>query len=204
MFETFATVFVADSRKPCGRFVGSSDPDLDELFRSFAGVSFNGGIYRVLCSEEANQWDSLVSVAFPSFRGRISCFALDWLGRLFALDSARLSSGKPSIIMFEPGSGEALEIPCNILQFHESELIEHQEEALAKSFYEAWRKRGGLAPAIYQCVGYKIPLFLAGSDTVENLELSDLDVYWTISAQLIQQSRGLLPGASVGRVKIDQ
>jgi hypothetical protein len=35
----------------------------------------------------------------------------------------------------------------------------------------------GGEPNYDQCVGYKKPLFLAGVDDVENIELSDLDVY---------------------------
>lgn len=182
--------------------VSSSDPDLGELLGTFGGSSFNSGIYRVLCGEDANKWNLLVASAFPSFGGRISCFGFDWLGRFFALDSARQESGKPAVVMFEPGTGQALEIPCSLVRFHESELIEFQEECLAKSFYDHWRSKGGEAPGITQCVGYKVPLFLGGADTVENLELSDIDVYWTVAAQLLQQSTGLPPGTLIRDVKI--
>ena len=105
--------------------------------------------------------------------------------------------------MFEPGTGEALEIPCNIETFHESELIQYREEALAESFYQHWLDDGGMQPAITQCVGYKKPLFLGGRDTVDNLEVADLDVYWTVSAQLIQKTRGLPLGASIGKITIE-
>src|SRR5438067_13341131 len=107
MFDSFAATFHADSRRPCGPSANTSDADLRELFRAFGGTSFNGGIYRVLCSEEADKWEALVSQAFPSFNGRTSCFAFDWLGRLFALDPARHSSNKPAVVMFEPGTGQA-------------------------------------------------------------------------------------------------
>ncbi|HVX91017.1 MAG TPA: T6SS immunity protein Tdi1 domain-containing protein [Candidatus Paceibacterota bacterium] len=176
--------------------------ELRELFRTFGGASFNGGIYRILCSEETDKWDALISEVFPSFGGRTTCFALDWLGRLFALDPARLSSGKPAVVMFEPGTGQSLEIPCNLTQFHESELITYQEQALAKGFYDAWQSKGGPPPSPEQCIGYKVPLFLGGSDTVDNLEVSDLDVYWTIIAQLILQVRGISRGARIATVKI--
>ncbi len=35
-----------------------------------------------------------------------------------------------------------------------------------------------------KCAGYKIPLFIGGNDTVDNLELSDIYVYWEICSQL--------------------
>jgi hypothetical protein len=35
-----------------------------------------------------------------------------------------------------------------------------------------------------ECVGSKVPLFLGGVDGVENLDVTDLDVYWTLTGQL--------------------
>ncbi len=83
--------------------------------------------------------------------------------------------------------GEALQTPCNLETFHESELIEFQEEALGLSFYSAWRNAGGGIPKYDQCVGYKVPLFLGGIDGVDNLELSDIDVYWSLTGQILSQ-----------------
>jgi hypothetical protein len=48
-----------------------------------------------------------------------------------------------------------------------------------------------------QCVGYKIPLFLGGEDGPDNFEISDLDVYWHITAQLIEKTKGLPIGTPV-------
>lgn len=179
-----------------------ADSYLGELFDQLGGRSFNHGIYRIIAPGTVVHWNDLVMGAFPSFSNRITCFAMDWLGRAFALDSARLEDGRPSVVMFEPGTAEALEIPCNIETFHESELIQYREEALAESFYRQWLGCGGIPPTMTQCIGYRKPLFLGGKDTVDNLEASDLDVYWTISAQLIQKTRGLPPGASIGKVTI--
>jgi len=90
--------------------------------------------------------------------------------------------------MLEPGTGEALEIPCNLLTFHDDELIHHAEEALAAGFYAQWLDEGGAMPRYDQCVGYKRPLYLGGNDGVENVELSDLDVHWSLSGQLIEKT----------------
>ena len=114
---------------------------------------------------------------------------MDWLGRIFAADASRSEGGHSGVSMFQPGTGEVLEIPCDVDMFHQSELIEYCEEALAESFYRSWISSGGGLPAVDQCVGYKIPLFLGGVDDVQNLELCDLDVYWTISEQLIGRVR---------------
>ncbi|CAE6797130.1 hypothetical protein R75461_05007 [Paraburkholderia nemoris] len=50
---------------------------------------------------------------------------------------------------------------------------------------------------VSQCVGYKRPLFLGGADELHNLELTDLDVYWTLSSQMIAQLSGVPTGTSV-------
>ena len=36
-----------------------------------------------------------------------------------------------------------------------------------------------------ECAGYKVPLFLNGDDVVDNLEISDMEVYWEIMMPLI-------------------
>lgn len=194
MFEVFKTVYFPDpdtSRDiaPVAD-VSQIDNKVSELFICHGGESFNNGIYRIIPFDKMRYWNNLVSSVFPNHRSRILCFAVDWLGRVFAVDLARNEDGFPGVLLLEPGTAEALEIPCNIESFHDSELIEYQEEALAASFYQEWLKCGGKPPAFDQCIGYKTPLYLGGSDTLDNLAVSDLDVYWTIAGQLIQKIRG--------------
>ncbi|HIF6190235.1 TPA: T6SS immunity protein Tdi1 domain-containing protein [Vibrio parahaemolyticus] len=104
--------------------------------------------------------------------------------------------------MFEPGTGEALEIPVNFAQFHEDELVNYTNEALAVEFFSEWLATGNEPPASSQCVGYKKPLFLGGADIVANLELIDLEVYWGISGQLLEKVRGLPPGTPISNITI--
>lgn len=207
MFDNFKTAFLIDTGTLHIEEIESStsiiEDNVRELLFHHGGKSYNKGIYRIVPIDKVYYWNKLILHAFPMFSGRITCFAVDWLGRVFATDSARIVDGHSGILMFEPGTAEALEIPCNIETFHECELILYQEEALAKSFYHKWLEYAGLSPAINQCIGYKIPLFLGGSDTVENLDVSDLDVYWTISANLIQKMRSLSPGTLIANLRID-
>lgn len=192
MFDTFQANFHSDPKTviPSNTSllgVTTKDHHLDELLIHHGGMSFNHGIYRLISLSRVKYWDALISEAFPAFSNRVTCFGIDWLGRVFSLDLARLEDGYPGILMFEPGTAEVLEIPCNVISFHENELIQYQEEALSESFYQQWLAEGGSEPTVNQCIGYKKPLFLGGKDTIDNLCLSDLEVYWTISAQLIRQ-----------------
>jgi hypothetical protein len=133
----------------------------------------------------------LSKMLFRTFKDAVTSFGVDWLGRIFALDSRRRVSGRPGVTLFEPGTGQALEVPCNIESFHDEELVDYKDAALAEAFFNEWILKGGRGPSYSQCVGYKRPLFLGGVDAVENLELTDLDVYWTISAQLISKLRNV-------------
>ncbi|PRH41387.1 DUF1851 domain-containing protein [Burkholderia vietnamiensis] len=199
MYERFLSAFAFDNSTAEPSKSGDIDFGyhlLDEFLRLFGGNSFNDGIYRIVNSTSARQLNETVSVVFPAFSGRILCFAFDWLGRIFAVDSGRSSEGERAVVMFEPGTGEALEIPCNLISFHNGELIEYGDAALAENFFREW-KSTQRSPSYFECVGYKRPLFLGGSDSIDNLELIDMDVYWSISGQLIEQLRGAAAGTRV-------
>lgn len=200
MFETFSQTFQLDVDAALDH--GTSDeirnmPELVDLLGRFGGGSFRNGLYRIVRAGDLAVWKRRVSIGFPQFESRIVCFGYDWLGTVFALDTDRLVDGRPGVVMFEPGTGKALVIPCNLRSFHDSGLIEFGEAALAINFHQAWLAAGGSVPSYHQCAGYKTPLFLGGKDIVECLEISDIDVYWHIMGQLIRKVRGLAPGASV-------
>jgi hypothetical protein len=86
--------------------------------------------------------------------------------------------------------------------FHNDELQARGEAALAISFYNRWLQSGGAAPPHGRCIGYKVPLFLSGVDDIDNLSLTDIGIYWHVSAQLIQQVRDLPPGNRIGNITI--
>ena len=161
----------------------------------FAGVSFRGGLYRVHDARTGPQALTLVAEGFPAFAARVRPFGYDWLGRQFAIDFGRIVGGQPQVLLLEPGTGEALEIPASFASFHDEELTESADAALAEEFFEAWSAgaRDSLPLGRDQCVGYRVPLFLGGQDAVENLELSDLAVYWSVCAQLRQGVQPLPP-----------
>ncbi|KGN35043.1 hypothetical protein N802_02070 [Knoellia sinensis KCTC 19936] len=202
MFERFLAAFaVSDGPSVAPRVPVTS---VELWLDAAGGRAFEGGLYRVHTRPSARASDALVREAFPEFAGRLSCFGYDWLGRQFATDSGRGKDGDPEVMLFEPGSGEALEIPVPFSRFHDEELIDYTEEALARSFFDEWRRSGGQAPKIAECVGYQRPLFLGGDDAVANLEISDLDVYWTIMGQFRRQAKGLPKGTPITAVVRDQ
>lgn len=205
MFESFQRNFERDpfnERAPECEIPRPDIPELHELLARFGGASFQEGLYRVIHPAQLDEWQTRICSAFPEFEGRITCFGFDWLGSTFALDAKRPEDGLHGVVMFEPGTGEALEIPANLLSFHDSGLLEFGEAALAISFYTKWRESGGVAPNFDQCIGYKKPLFLGGSDEVDNLEATEVEVYWHLIGQLIRKAKGLPEGTAL-KVRID-
>lgn len=193
MFEKFSETFSPDTGffPDVGDFRASGGAsDFDEFIRRFGGGSFRSGLYRVIRAQDLMEWKQRVVVGFPEFESRIVCFGFDWAGSVFAIDSGRLVSGEPGVIIFEPGTGQALNVPSNFRSFHDIGLSEFGEAALGIEFHQKWLASGGTMPKYDQCVGYKKPLFFGGVDDIQNLEISDLSVYWHLMGQFIRKARG--------------
>lgn len=198
MFDLFENVFSKDVVMSADN--NNAQPktrDQSDLVGRFGGASFEQGLYRVVRASDVGEWNARVTAAFPDFAKRIACFGFDWLGRAFATDAARLERGRPSVLMFEPGTGETLEIPRDVVTFHNEELLEYRDAALASEFHKRWLASGGAIPQYGQCVGYKKPLFLGGTDDLDNLTISDIDVYWHLMAQVIRKTKLMPPGTPV-------
>lgn len=155
------------------------------LIRQFGGVSFDNAVYRIHCTQDILTWTKAVETVLPKYTGRTVCFAFDWLGRHLALDKGKQTDDQMNILLLEPGTGEALNIPVSFADFHNIELVQYRNDVLASNFYADWLGNGGSPPEHDQCVGYKVPLFLNGEDVVGNLETSDMDVYWSLCGQLL-------------------
>lgn len=207
MFERFAAKFCLQPVSQVPGLVWRDDrlraaAGYLELAARFARCSFENGIYRLHDARTGPRAQEWVAESFPGFASRACPFGYDWLGRQFAVDSGRREGGEPLVLLFEPGTGEALEMPFSFAAFHE-QLDELREPALAGSFFASWAKvNPGLLPLdVTRCVGYKVPLFLGGKDAVENLEVIDLEVYWSMSGQLRAGTQVLPPGTSIGQVR---
>ena len=175
------------------------EPQLDRLFAELSAASFGGGLYRVHTPETAPAATDMVEELFPDFHGRVACFGADWLGRQFALDRDRRQGRSHLVVLFEPGTGDALEIPATVASLHTDELVHHGDAALALDFYADWRESTGDDDYLdlHECVGYDVPLFLGGEDDVSNLSRIDMDVYWTVTTQLRQGTARLRPGTRI-------
>lgn len=145
------------------------------------GESFLNGMYRLFKTEDIDKWNHITEQAFPMYKDRFDVFGYDWLGRIFALNKKT-----ETVLLFEPGTGEVLDIPASFEDFHNIEIVEYHEDSLASNFFDNWYSVcNNYKLKLNECAGYKVPLFLNGDDTVDNLEVSDMEVYWEIMMPLI-------------------
>lgn len=176
--------------------------DFRNCIAALGGRTFEGGLYRVFTGHDITRSTRRMENVFPDYRGRITAFACDWLGRHFVVDNSTMQGGEPCILLMEPGAGEVMEIPLSIVPFHNEELPACADDALARPFYLSWRAGHTAEVTAEQCVGYRVPLFLGGKDDVDNLEVSDLEVYCHLCAELAAKVRDLPDGASIRDIKI--
>ena len=54
-----------------------------------------------------------------------------------------------------------------------------------------------------ECGGYRIPLFLGGADSLENMEVSDMEVYWDMTDQLWEAMKDLPAGTKIGNISFE-
>ena len=180
---------------------GLSDPDFDEIIQNLGGKTFNGGLYRVLRSDQLESAREILEQMYPKLAGALAPFGYDWLGRHFAVDNTSLRNGQPSILMLEIGGGDAFVIPSRIADFHNVDLVESQQEALAYDAWKEWKEEHPEDLAHSQCVGYRRPLFLGGKDDETNFEVVDREVYLSFCAQLWIQVRDLPEGTPIGKIQ---
>lgn len=173
MFTAFAN-YVGD------KFIEKIDT-AEYLLKYLANKNILNGMYRVFSVDDAAKWNNIVEDAFPPYQNRIQVFAYDWLGRIFAV-----KKDTDTVLLFEPGTGEVLDIPVDIAEFHNVEIAEYNEDSLASDFFEEWfETSNNYILKKNECAGYKTPLFLNGEDNISNLEVSDMEVYWSIMSSLL-------------------
>ncbi len=146
-----------------------------EFAEIYSGASFQEGVYRFFEEKDIARWNKVVEGIFSQYKGQIECFASDWMGRIFAWDFET-----ESVLLLDPGFGEALKIPCDFYELHNIEFVEYFDESLSFSLFLECMELNKKELNLNQCYGYKISPFLGGEDKVSNMEISDMEVYWSI------------------------
>jgi len=176
---------------------------LDYFLSVFGGASFKNGLYRVIRTEELDSWRDVIGDAFPKYRNKIMPFGYDWLGRFFCIDSEREGQNNSFILFFSVFSDEVLEIPENLIDFHDKVLVQQGELALEVNAFSNFMKKNGLnCLGVDKCAELINPTYLSGSFDVSNMRVSEIRMYWEISAQILQSTRGIKEGAVIDSVSL--
>ena len=178
-------------------------PETGDFYHNFlgdlGGWQFAQKIFSTFTLENTQEWTQLIKDAFPGFDVEFSLFAYDWKGSCYGV-----RHDDDTVLLFELCDGNVYEIPVPMLEFLDDMLPKQAEDILRIPDYRAWlRKHHDGEPGPYQCISHRVPLFLGGEDTVDNMELSDLNVVWSLYPQLWQAADGAEDGTVFGDFTIE-
>lgn len=155
-----------------------------DFILQLGGKSFGKGLFNSFSNDNVKKWTEIIHEAYPDFNRPFKLFGYDWLGRCFGIDMSNGTYG--IILMFEIGLNEILEIPCKFEEFLNEEIQRNTNACLSDVAFRKWMEVSKEPIEYGRCAGYKIPLCLGGKDEINNLEDSDMEVYWGIMSQLSQ------------------
>ncbi|WP_269541330.1 hypothetical protein [Cerasicoccus fimbriatus] len=186
MFESFNQHYSVFKSKAFIKQDITKLPAVDQHFMEcialLGGKSYNYGLYQVFDEEGVLKETSILWEIIPKSRDRATAFGCDWLGRYFAIDADRMEDGLPLVLMVESDERVVYEVPLSVVNFHNQELVDDPENTLALSYFKAWRNIAERDLELSECLGYKIPLYLGGSDDESNLEIVDRETYLKVTS----------------------
>lgn len=121
--------------------------------------------------------------AFSLDPGTVAWFAVDWLGRQLGVMAA--DDVTPAVVVADVGLGSVkplADLPTFVAATESGEISGPLGAANLGRFLEA---QGIEGLGFSQCAAFVHPPFLGGDSSNTNLELSDIDVYWTVTGQLL-------------------
>lgn len=147
--------------------------------------SFNLGSLRTFTAETSPKWDAIIARAYPEFAGIIRCVAFGWDGKIIAEVTHTKGEIDAGFAIFDPSTGESLNGADTVWVFFEEILPEDEEDLLSAANYYEWLTQTGTPAAYDECVGFDVPPFLGGPVSLKNMSITDLEVYWELTAPLI-------------------
>jgi hypothetical protein len=179
-----------------------SVPGYLELAGKYAGCSFENGLYRLHDAVTGPRATGWLATAFASWASNVRPFGYDWLGREFCVDYERVEDGEPQVLLVDMEEDDAYFVPRSFRDFHET-LMQEAEATLELGRWNEWAAANPdklpLRPS--DCAAYKVPVFLGGQIGTELLEVTDIDVYWTLTSELLAGSRALKPGTRISGIE---
>jgi len=138
------------------------DSELEELFESIGGSSFEYGLIRFHNRSTCSIWTKAFSNYYPNIKSKFWCFAFDWLGRQYAIVEK-----EELIFRFDIVTGEYEKLQTSLAQFLNQLLVEHKEGILDTDKFEKWRNlENARQLGLNECIGNVISLLLGGGRVI--------------------------------------
>lgn len=205
-FEKFLNAYnCTEDRTPGSppKIKGTVGEVVAKVIAGLGGKTFEEGLYRVLRGDEVIEATQAAWAIFPQHAKTIVVFGYDWQGRQFAADAKRMSDGLPQVLLLDVSYGEVFEVPCDPITFHNTEAVEYPDDTLGRAGFQEWKASNPTAIQHSECVGYEVSPFLGGEDDMENMEVSDLSVYWHLCGEIRSQIEDLDDGDEISDISID-
>lgn len=159
--------------------------------RGVAGATFDNGLIRFHNVTSAGLAQQNLFDFFGERAGELTPFAFDWRGRHFCRVQIE---GHDMAMRVDSAFNEA----SPLAEYAQTVAFLLDDEGAAEFLEETSMKEAFSALDIFglrftDCVGLKVPAFLGGEESVDNLEVSDMDVYWTFNAQVYNQVKDMPP-----------
>lgn len=172
-----------------------SNPKLEKIFDIYAGCSISRGLFRFHTIGSSSIWTNIITTYFGKYKGLVCCFAFDWMGRQFGI-----SKTGEYIYMFDPATGEVLELQEAIDTFLNEDLVKYKNETFNCELFTDILDLYGKDLEFNKCFGFKVLLFLGGKDELKNYEITDMEVYWEMNYQIFNQINKLPPSKLINNV----
>lgn len=165
----------------------------------YCGRSFNLGLIRFHDSDSGPQYRQQVLDAFPELdAAKTDVLAFDWNGRQ-VVTQGQDDDGEYSLLLADIGAGLVSEF-LTADELAGMLKVDHGAIAFDEALYLAWKQSLGVADQgieFTDCVELISPEYLGGQRTIDNLQLTDLDVSWTMGVQIWNKVKNLEPGTPV-------
>jgi len=193
LLDQFARKYepVGTPSQPGPELNGVSDPLFQEFWTRFNGCLVGDGLFQIFTPELSSQWHDQMQQFWPEFPFRGLCFGANSLGQIFFAEPGIVENSKLPIGFFSPTDGDVSLISDSMEEFIGQTISDSEEhnEVFLLLFFKEWLADGNQPPKYGECLGYVRPLFFGGKDVNENMEIIDMDVYWTVTGAIINKIR---------------
>ena len=159
----------------------------------YCGHSFNQGLLRFHDSVSGPNFRQLCFDAFPELRKidrQADVLAFDWNGKQYL--TAKVKGEKDPMLLVADIALGSVETLAPVTAFAAVLKEPNMPEFFSGEVYDQWRAAVGRPEdglTFTDCVEYTTPFWLGGEDDLTNLQLIDMDVSWTVGAQMLAQAR---------------